>query len=85
MTYGNVWSVVIITGLPASKASAILGFRAVLAFDRVNDASLVVEFVDGVPELFVKDGSVGDDDDAVEYRVVLVVVQRHEPVNQPRD
>jgi hypothetical protein len=40
----------------------------------VNDASLVIEFVDGFPELFIEDGSVGDNDDAVEHRVILVIV-----------
>jgi len=40
----------------------------------VNDAGLVIQFVDGVPELFIEDGSVGDDNDAVEHRVILVVV-----------
>ncbi len=59
-------------------------FRTLFTGNTVNYAGLVVEFVNGIPKLFVQNRPVGDDDDAVEDRIVVGVMERNEPVNKPR-
>jgi hypothetical protein len=59
--------------------------RTILSGDGVNDAGLVIEFVDRVPELFVQYCPVGNDYDPVEDCLVVGVVERNKSVNKPRD
>ena len=56
-----------------------------LVADLVDDAVLVLELEDGVLQLLVEHGAVGDDDDAVKNIVVGGVVQAGQLVRQPGD
>ena len=48
--------------------------------DFLDDSGFMVKLIDGVLELAIKDGAIGDDDDGVKYFFVLVVMEVSEAV-----
>ena len=71
--------------LAGKRLGDLLGLGAVGVADLLDDARPVLELVDGVLELRVEHGPVGDHHDLVEDRLVRVAVQVGQPVGQPRD
>ena len=68
-------------GIAFQCATEVVG-RAVVVhhFDK---SRFVVNLTNGILQLAVDDNAVGDNDDVVEYLLILQVVQRSEPVCQP--
>jgi len=53
--------------------------------DVFDEAAFLFEVLDRLLELAVEDLAVGDDDDGVEHRLVVVVVERGQAVGEPSD
>jgi len=69
-------------GTPLSRASASCLEAGV---DLLDDSLPVIELVNRVLQLVIEDQPVGNHDHAVKDPLVLLVVQRRQPVRQPAD